>query len=482
MKLRALSLAVASIAASQAYALAPSAFDANTVEIYQSGASAQQNTMEALLTDFCQTGTLATYSDVNDDFRNYFCTFKTAGVPASLQGKKVVFHTRATGGSAWGVIPVGKNWNVKFLDLDACNYVAGNTNHTCTITNESTAVLPNGECPTDAGNYSSADQDTRCRVSDFGVSDVEPDLFVGNNLNPADGFTSGLTAAEAASLTVSANYGVLFGVSVSNNVRDSLIDAGYRVEAPAGIVSANIVNVGGTDYVANLSKTAIRSLMSGKITNWGQLDPSFANGANDIAFGGFMMACRRAPGSGTQASAQIQFLDDPCHSGPKGGAAPMVTEGDTNADYLVYENSGSGRVEGCHNDGHRATSNTVDTFGFNWGSWGINAINRSQSGDDWSFVAIDGTYPTLEAAQSGDYDHMYEQTTQFKTSISGAKGDFVRLFASEFKKESRIVSSGATGVLALPDASLNQFYPGASNLVARVTRGGNSCNSLQIQP
>ena len=479
MKIKALSLAIASVVASQAHALAPSAFDSNTVEIYQSGASAQQNTMEALLTDFCQSGTLDTYADGADDFRNYFCTFKTAGVPASLQGKNVVFYTRATGGSAWGVIPVGKNWNVRFMDLDACSYNGSSSQQTCAITTQSTALLPNGECPTDSADYSSADQDTRCRVSDFGVSDVEPDLFVGNNLNPADGFISGLTSAEAASLTVSANYGVVFGFSVSNNVRDSLIDAGFRIEAPtSGVVAANVVNVGGTDYVANLSKTAIRSVMSGAITNWGQLDPSFANGANDIAFGGFMMSCRRAPGSGTQASAQIQFLDD--HSGPKGGSVGMVTEGDSNSDYLVYENSGSGRVEKCQNDANNATSTEVDTFGFNWGAWGINAINRSQSGDSWSFVAIDGTYPTLEAAQVGDYDHMFEQTTQFKTSLSGAKGDFVRLFASEFKKEARIVSSGATGVLALPDASLGQFFPGNNNLVSRVTRGGNSCNSLQI--
>src|SRR5690606_11071519 len=98
------------------------------------------------------------------------------------------------------------------------------------------------------------------------------------------------------------------------------------------------------------------------------------------------------------------------------------------------------------------------------------------SGDAWSWVAIDGVYPSLEGALDGTYDFVYEQTTQYKTAISGAIGDFVRLFATEFQKEARIESSGATGVVALPGVAGNT-YPGSFDLVSRVSRGGNSCKS-----
>lgn len=476
MKIKMLVAAVATMSAGQAFALLPSALDASTVEIYQSGASAQQNTMQSLLTQFCAAGTLDQYRTSDDSYRNYFCQFKTTAVeptiPASLSGKKVVFYTRAKGGSSWGVIPVGKNWNTQFLDLDSCTLTA--SPHTCTITTPATvtvAAATGTECPTNSTAYpSSTDRDTRCRIPDFGVSDVEPNLFVGNNLD--NSFASGLTSSESASLTVKSNYGVVFGFSVSNNVRDALIANGYRVPAPAGVAAGHTVTVSGVPYVANLSKAAIRSLMSGAITNWGQLNSALTS----IAGGGYMMACRRVNGSGTQAAAQIQFLDDPCHSGPKGGALPMVSSALSSGAYLVYENEGSGDVELCQNDAHRATSVEVDTFGAEWGAWGINAINRSISGDSWSFVAVDGIWGSVAGARDGSYDNIYEQTTQYKTAISGEKGDFVRLFATEFQKEARIIASGATGVVAIPGVAGNVYNP-AAGLVSRVTRGGNSCNS-----
>ena len=191
-----------------------------------------------------------------------------------------------------------------------------------------------------------------------------------------------------------------------------------------------------------------------------------------------MMACRRVNGSGTQAAAQIEFLDDPCHTGPKGGSLQMVNSGLSTGGYLVFENEGSGDVELCQNDANFGTSLEVATGGYVWGAWGINAINRTNTstGDAWSFVAVDGIWGSVAGARDGSYDNVYEQTTQYKTAISGEKGDFVRLFATEFQKEARIIASGASGVVAIPGVAGNTYNP-AAGLVSRVTRGGNNCNS-----
>jgi hypothetical protein len=243
-------------------------------------------------------------------------------------GTNVIIINRALGGSVWGVNPVARAEEIESLDISATS---------CT-TGAGTATDP-FRCGVTQGTTANPH-----RVPDAGISDLAPALFVGDINNEGEVPAAPLSVAELARLTATPVYTLGFGVPVSNNVPD-----------------------------LKLTRAALAGIMAGAIANWGQVDPALATSHPAVAAAD-MLVCRRVPGSGTQAIANLYFGNHPCtrttnvpatrdDSAAPAGAWDSMTrtftvEGNTGAANIV-ELSTSGDVRACLTNAALASSRAL---------------------------------------------------------------------------------------------------------------------------
>lgn len=272
-------LAVAVLSA-QAFAHGPAVTP--DLQVFISGASAQQLTLGKIVEGMMTAGTIDVFYDTatsGKDYRAYFGT--VSGTGTALDGKKVLIHNRAKGGSVWGVNPVARATAISRMAIDSgCTAVAG-------------AVFPNA-------TYKCAN--TVNAVPDAGVSDVEPSLFVGSNVAVGD---SQLSDTERANLTVASQNAVIMGIAVTNNMP-----------------------------LTSLTRAQLTSMLTGAYSDWSQVDASLS---------GPIIVERRVNGSGTQAGANAFFGAYPCATT---GALPLANaSASVPGGYTVVENSASGGVK-----------------------------------------------------------------------------------------------------------------------------------------
>jgi hypothetical protein len=518
-----LSLAAAVLAAIHgvpALALTPGqiAADPNILRLHFSGASAQQLVVGAEFASLCAAGTLDTYfqSDVanSPDWRNYACRFAAIpAVPAALQNRNAILHTRSRGGSVWGVVPVGNSWFVEFLSSEngTCN-PTGNpatatvASFTCpSVVNRSTAVVDIStpadgtldECAASAPTAPGVDRNTKCRIPDLGFSDVEAAMFTQVNLPPGNAPLqfpvapifrpwSPLAATAIAGMTTSSNFGVIFGVIVTHDVytdlqiQDGLIPTGSLF--PDGAAAQPPGNTLNATLRPSLSRAEVRSVLNGQVQNWAAiLGASLTN-----ASGGFGEAavCRRVAGSGTQAGANAYFLNNPCMAG---GQVPtvqsMVTAANTAPpNYIVQENSSTGTLLTCMNG---SFAGTLTGQQFPMGALGFTSLERVPgAADRWAFVEIDGVSPDRGNAVWGEYDYEYEATAQFVTGLphrlAGVDRTDTQTAINAFLNSFR--PPFAIGTVGLESSGFQWDAAASLNTVTRMNRGGNSCNSPILAP
>ncbi|MDX1811506.1 MAG: hypothetical protein R3240_06135 [Gammaproteobacteria bacterium] len=400
MKLKKITAGVATAVASSGVFALP-ATTTPDMEVFVSGASAQDNALKLLFADLCVAGTLDTYLDnkggtkLGKAHSAYFCTIDASKVTGMASNQNVLFHKRSAGGSGQGVQPVADSAPIEAMMINNGNCTATGTANEfeCTVTNPG---------------------DTAMKVSDAGISDVEPGLFVAPNV-PA-GFTP-VTAAQLAKLVITSQTAVVFGEPVSLNLRNALQTAQF------GSGSACI----GDDSEAcmpSLTREQIASLHSGQIKTWDQFSingtplPQVSGVVAPAAdFGGkhFVNICRRVEGSGTQAQHNAKFLGVPCVA----GSAPPLTLGHPLNGPTVTLNSGSGDVEVCLND---ANAN---------GKWavGLQATEKNSTlTSNYRFIKVDGVAPTLKNVAEGKYFDWVENSIQWRNAANnGPSGDMLAL-------------------------------------------------------
>jgi len=415
----------ATLISTSAFALAPTA---NVdLEIFMSGASAQDKAIEGLFSDLCVTNTLDTYKDLRTDGKRgkahtaFFCTLdntklsSAAQAAMTLTNPNVLFHKRSAGGSAQGVNPV--------LDLQAidamvinngnCVQLAGTTDWNCSIGNPG---------------------DTVPVISDAGVSDVNPEMFIKQNTPagslPVDG------AKVAANMEVRGAAALVFGIPVTTTLRDALQVAQFG-EASNCVTDKYDPTVDNRGAAAEseacmptLSKQQVASIMSGSIQKWNSfkfngvgltdlirgsgtaaissLAPGFSDGTPFDA----VHICRRVNGSGTQAQMNAKFMNYPCADGAD---QPEATGNFDNGPVVVL-NSGSGDVTDClnaFNDG--VTIAGQNSFLDKMWAVGIQSTEKNADlADNFRFIKIDGVAPTLANAVNGSYFDVVEQTFQWR--------------------------------------------------------------------
>ena len=407
-------LAVAAIS-SQAMAHGPAVTP--DLQVFISGASAQQNTLGKIVEGMMTAGTIDVYYDTasnGKDYRAYFGT--VSGTGTALDGKKVLIHNRAKGGSFQGVGPVARAQAITRMAVDAG----------CSATG---AAFP-------AATYKCTN--TVNAIPDAGVSDVEPAMFRDNNL-PAGELA--LNDTEMARLTVSSQNAVVMGIAVTDNFP-----------------------------LTSLSRSQITSILSGAYRTWDQVNPTLPAQGITVE--------RRAPGSGTQASANAFFGGNPC---VPAGAIPLAGAADSDpaTGYTVVENGSTGNVKSA------LTALAVA------GKMGIGLVSLENvpvaGTDKWHHIAIDGVAATEQNAWNGKYDYFVEQTFQYRNAAVGAvpaPSVLAQAFLDTFSTRSgdQAVLSGLTGAAALPTLAtpVLDVAGNVTNGVMKGTKLGNTCQPTQL--
>lgn len=414
--LKKVSIAVtAALVSTSAYALNPADLvPGTTMEIFMSGASAEDKGIAKLFEQLCVD---ADNNNVPDDLHVYkdilnpakpgkahsafFCTLDAAQVPGLAANTPVLFHKRSAGGSAQGVNPVIDEVPIEAMRIDGAN---------CTLVS-GTVTAGTYECSIADAN------DTTLVVSDAGVSDVNPELFVGGN-TPAGNQPVDATVV-ANKMVVNGAASLVFGIPVSTNLRDAMQAAQVADGTlPAGcdVGPSTPGAVRETEAcMPNVSKALVSSVMRGAINNWSEVRNG--NGTPLSTFGtpasSVVRVCRRVNGSGTQAQMAAKFLNYPCTTG---ALAPLSARPSFFGSSEVIENSGSGDMSVCLD-----TANDVDN---RW-AMGIQSTEKNANlVDSYRFVKINGFAPTLQNAASGNYIDAAENTFQWRTpAFNGPTGD-----------------------------------------------------------
>ncbi|QJD30274.1 hypothetical protein [Methylococcus geothermalis] len=386
------------------------------IEIFMSGATAQDLNVRQLFEQLCVDGTRDEYLDNSvpanpgSAHTAIFCTLDSTKVNGlSVNNPKVLFHKRSAGGSAQGVNPV--------LDEQAIDAMS----------------ITNGNC-TKEGN----DAFYRCRisqpgdlvqkVSDAGVSDVNPALFRG--ANTPDGSAPVIPSKVAQRMDVVSGGALVFNTPVTKSLRDAL----QRAQIDMGKLDADCEGQDTERCMPSLSKYQVASLFTGNIGKWSGIKVINKQGASapltDYAQGSItdekVYLCRRVNGSGTQAQFNANFLSNPCTDG---ALSPIATTNPLNGPVVVL-NSGAGNVDVClkdFNDGSNDSSANPNGIK----AWAIGVQSTERNADlkrNYRFIRIDGVAPTLENAASGNYMDWAENTYQWrKPAYNGPTGDKLKI-------------------------------------------------------
>lgn len=358
---------------------------ADTLDVYVSGASAQDNALELLFRRLCEANTLDIYRGPSgSNQRMMFCRISSAKVPGfpAAPGQKVMFHKSSVGGSGNGVQPVADNTALAFM----------NHNSTC---DAGTSVPGTPDFPGYIDHNCSAITTTNT-PPDAGISDVEPKLL-------------GASAGQVNRLTVRSQNAVVFGVPVSKALRDALQEA--QLLTPGAEDETNM---------PSLTRQQLASIYNGGISSWSQI--ADAQGfplttARDTGSNGTtrvppsdsrVFVARRVATSGTNTSFRVYFLNDPCSD----GMLQMVAGNDSGVcgSNTVNEGSGTSNVKACLNTHNGANRWAVGMF---------STENVSNLGSDqWRFIKINGAAPTLLNVAESKYDFFMEQSIQWRKSPS----------------------------------------------------------------
>lgn len=428
-------------------------------------------------------------------------------------GSNVLLIKRSAGGSAMGVMPLGTQTkiNVPSWTDGTVSGVSG-TSWTTTDTTDANGLVP-----------------------DIGVSDVEPPMFTGWNLEY--GYTA-LTSTQANGLTSNAWAVLAEGVVATKAVADTTV----------------------------LSNNFMREAFSGHLQDWTKGD-----GSADA-----MIICRRIQGSGTQAAYNSYYQGFPGTSAFNGyGKSTVGVTGDSygygtgslgsgdgssalnaigidgSAGYTVFEGDGSGEVRKClqaaqlkqdvvlkgrdtkyYNlqfsaltapgkaigvlslDSYTKTStSTTRTVDGN----GVASSNADNTGEyTFRFLNGNGTYdvknqtvttagtstgfaPSRVNILTGDYDFVVEPTMQYRKtgtksfilggalngvalSNDGFYSRLIKVLGNPVDMETNSTNNTAPlAYAALPTLYTKTAAPASTRLVVDLTHQGNTTSPLHVK-
>jgi len=314
----------------------------------------------------------------NPDFNAFACT-ATAG-PTS--GSMTIVYYRAESGSVAGVLPIFNNVAINQLDLTAANTTcpAGSGTVNCVIAG---TALGNG--PNDSWGPAGV---VKVR-SDLGISDEEPDAFVGNNSPYAHAPPAGYVLNTFGALPTQAQLKAMNHTTIFQQTFEIVVNTGL-----------------GTNV---LSSQAVANILNGNYLDWSSV-PAFnsaqpPNGTAVKAAATPIFVCNREVGSGTRTGASIFFLGDHCTPGAAAiaeHAGGAISDNFATSDELVCVNSNgtsNGAAAGAIAIGYVSVDNN-------------SKIGAGTSAPNVQAVNLDGIVASNYHTAVGDYGWAFEATAQ----------------------------------------------------------------------
>jgi hypothetical protein len=415
MKLSHITLAAcAALAGGNAMALSAAATQAvpPANRLYISGSSALQSVIEGLLNpQNCVAGTYNRYKglagspagsgDTNSGSSHnaYSCTIKTGSDIPSFDGQDIVIIKREAGGSVQGVFPLlAGAAPIAMIDLASCTDSGANA-FTC---NATANVTPQA-----------------------GVSDLEPAAFTYTVNQPSAFLNATLPSSPFRSSSSVAEQ--VFALIVSDTLFNDL--STLQGTATPSVGSSAFASLFATGYDAqNLGWTPL-----------GKTLPGATNQVN---------VCSRGIGSGTRATAQIEFLQLPYNPAAPSVATPTdntpgsIRQGNIANTKFYSEESSSGQVVSC----------VGGTAGY---AIGIVGADRDLSNTGAHFVNLDNQVPGRATAKEGNYPWVFESFYQVnKNNVASTSTSLLaNAFLTAFRKPANInavTPAAANGVMATP--------------------------------
>ena len=404
------------------------ASQAADIEVFLSGSSAQDESLESLMRmrsdlpgipSVCETDTLDVYRGRIDGVRKrvFLCT--TSGHMPGVPGGLILAVHKSSGGSGEGVTPITDQLAVPYFDLEALR-----RKEACA---QSSPVLKSGDLSA-YQNHRSCNAGSVTRIPIAGISDIEPDLLAEN---PERLVTTSLAQ-------------IVWGLPVSKNLRNAL-------QAIQGLVPAEVPHddpARDTEArMPTLSRTQVASIFAGTLDSWNEvLDlegrsiavssvlaespparPDLSGTAPgayrpDSASGRPIYICRRIDSSGTQAAYEVHYLRQRCTTDapqfvlPDDGSS-VVEGGDVSR--LVRTPTPAGRVfAGVGTSDVRACLDAHDDYN----RWAIGMFSTENTGNnasrEYRYIRVDGSSPTLINAQQGRWTHVSQPSMQWHETIA----------------------------------------------------------------
>lgn len=452
MKMKLIAAAVSMIAAAPAFALnvadTAAAITAGNV-VRASGASAPTNIVFRGFEGLCKAGTLDTYSSKTvaanikpgssewGNFLAYSCTLP-AGTAGFAADTNVAFLHTVDGGSIKSLYG---------MSTDAGQQVAF-------ITDALTSCVDSNKIETDTSAKIYHKCATAKKQSHGGFSDVEKQMWASlfDSVPPI-----GVDVADVAVTAVPA--GQAFGVAVSKALYEALqVAQGLTGCDGDNVTVACQPSITKRDYasIVNSNPDSVTKL------NWDFLVPGSTKKVH---------LCRRADTSGTQASSNVYFLNNPCGNfADQPGARTVANVTDSDTGFQVYDLSGTGDAKKCLTGGYAGYTTTASDFSIGVVSAENKATVPATTGataDSWRFVKLDGV-AIYDIADGGNN----------RANVLNGKYDFA--FELVLHTHPTITSTVANNVMTEVAAYLgNSAAPAIDGLYriadAKGTRGGNSC-------
>lgn len=375
------------------------------VIVYLSGSTAAGAAITNAVKSVCDAATFETYIDATSkggDYKTWFCRSK--GVTGINDGTKISVRltgaskvigdnvfVNPVGGSMLGVVPIAYKQKLSFLAVSPATAAAcsgdplSSTGATCTETTPGalTPVIPQ-----------------------FGLSDLYPSAFIGQNAPAA---TGAIGSDALARLKVSPSTVVIFNTPITKALRDKLQD----VQFAAGKLDPACTALTNRELgvcTPSLTGEQIAKVISGQVSKWNEVDPALE--AKEVRI------IRRDIGSGTQATLNLVGMS----AQYKNANAAYPCVGGSNPEALNLPN-----VRVVSTSGAMVTAlNNAETAG-EW-AMGLLDAGRIGAGKDvapiasagFRFVKIDGYAPTMVNVAAGKYVFIGQVTVNRREPWDGS--------------------------------------------------------------
>jgi len=318
----------------------------------------------------------------NPDFNAYSCS-ATAG-PTS--GALTVWYYRAEGGSVVGVLPVINNKTIKYLDLTAANTTCAGAapTYNCPV-----AGTANGNGPNDswgpAGVSGSGIAGSAPAVApDFGISDAEPDAFVGSNSPYAAAPPAGYVAGTFGPAKTQAQLKAMAHTTI--------------FQQTFGIVVNTALTQG------NIGRNVVANILNGNYVDWSNVPDvtSATPGTAMVAASTPIFVCNREVGSGSRTVTDIFFTGDHCVPGASAiaeGAGGAISDNFATSDLLACV-QGNGVPNGAAAGAIAIGYVSID----NYSKLGVAPYANVKS------LQLDGVTASNYATAIGNYSYAFEAT------------------------------------------------------------------------